>query len=178
MRMKSLAVALALVGMVVPGCHSAQAGDEVHCVNVHEVVLSPGFSIQGSSGSFTVPIVKTMECHGPINGRTPTGVGSYGEEPGRYGTEDPDTCQDGGEGDGVFFASIPTTDGDMELRAPYTFTIGDLTSNPGFVSGEFRGDGVRGTFKVRPVEGDCVTSPVTRVHVDAEFWFLPSFFTR
>jgi hypothetical protein len=176
MRMKSLAVAL--VGMVLPLCRPAQAADEVHCVNVHQVVLSPGLSIQGSTGSFTVATVKTMECHGPMNGRTPTGVGSYGEEPGRYGTQDPDTCQDGGEGDGMFFASIPTADGDVELRAPYTFTFGDLTTNPGFVSGEFKGDGVRGTFKVRPLEGDCVTSPVTRVDVDAEFWFLPSFFAR
>lgn len=178
MRMRSLAVALATVGMVFAGCGPAQAGDEVHCVNAHEVVLSPGLSIQGTSGSFTVPVVKTMECHGPMNGRTPTGVGSYGEEPGRYGTRGPDTCQDGGEGDGVFFASIPTTDGDLELRAPYTFTFGDLTTNPGFVSGEFKGEGVRGAFKIRPLEGDCVTSPVTRVHVNAEFWFLPSFFTR
>jgi len=178
MRMKSLAVALAVGGMVVPGSRPAQARDEVHCVNAHEVLLSPGLSVQASTGSFTAPVVKTMECQGPINGRTPTGVGSYGEEPGRYGTKDPDSCQDGGEGDGVFFASIPTSDGDLELRAPYTFTFGDLTSNPGFVSGEFRGDGVRGTFKIRPLEGDCLTSPVTRVHVNAEFWFLPSFFTR
>ena len=178
MRKTSLAVALAMVGTVVPGGRPAQARDEVHCVNVHEVALSPGLSLRGSSGSFTVEVVKTMDCQGQINGRTPAGVGSYGEEPGRYGTVDPDTCQDGGEGDGVFFASIPTADGDVAIRAPYTFTFGDLTSNPGFVSGEFKGDGVRGTFKVKPVEGDCVTSPITRVHVDAEFWFLPSFFTR
>jgi hypothetical protein len=178
MRMKSLAVALAMVGMLFGGFHPAQAGDEVHCVNVHEVVLSPGLSVQGSVGSFTVPVVKTMECHGPIYGRMPTGVGAYGEEPGRYGTADPDSCQDGGEGDGVFFANIPTADGDLEFRAPYTFTFGDLTTNPGFVSGEFKGDGVRGTFKVKPLEGDCVTSPITRVQATAEFWFLPSFFSR
>ena len=178
MRMKALAVALAMVGMVFPIGRPARAGDEVHCVNVHEVVLTPGLSIHGSAGSFTVPVAKTMECDGPINGRTPTGVGSYGEEPGRYGTDDPDTCQDGGEGHGVFFATIPTADGNEEIRAPYTFTMGDLTSNPGFVSGEFKGDGVRGSFKARPLDGDCVTRPVTRVHVNAEFWFLPSFFRR
>jgi hypothetical protein len=178
MRLKSLVVAVVMLAMVFPFWRPAQAGDEVHCVNVHEVVLSPGLSIQGSAGSITVPIVKTMECQGLMNGRMPTGVGSYGEEPGRYGTQDPDSCQDGGEGDGVFFASIPTADGDLELRAPYTYTFGDLVSNPGFVSGQFKGDGVRGTFKVRPLEGDCVTSPITRVHVDAEFWFVPSFFAR
>jgi hypothetical protein len=63
-------------------------------------------------------------------------------------------------------------------RVPYTFSIGDLTANPGFVSGEFSGDGVRGTFKVTPLEGDCVTSPITRVRVNAEFWFARSFFNR
>jgi hypothetical protein len=178
MRAKSLLLVLVLVGFLAPGARPAQAGDEVHCTNVHEVMLSPGFSVQGSSGSFNVPTVRTMECHGPINGRTPTGVGSYGEEPGRYGTEDPDTCQEGGEGQGVFFASVPTADGDLRLTAPYTFTIGDLTTNPGFVSGEFSGDGVRGTFKVTPVEGDCVTSPITRVRVNAEFFFAESFFSR
>jgi hypothetical protein len=178
MRMKSLLIVLTLAGFTAPGGSPAQAGDEVHCVNAHEVTLSPGFSIRGTSGSFNVATVRTMECQGPINGRMPSGVGSYGEEPGRYGTADPDTCQDGGEGEGVFFATIPTTDGDLELRAPYTFTIGDLTTNPGFVSGEFSGDGVRGTFKVTPLEGDCVTSPITRVRVNAEFWFAPSFFNR
>lgn len=178
MRRNTLLAVLALVGFMAPGSLPAHAADEVHCTNVHEVTLSPGFSIQGSSGSVNVATVRTMECHGPINGRTPTGVGSYGEEPGRYGTEDPDTCQEGGEGDGVFFSTIPTTDGDLQLRAPYTFTIGDLTTNPGFVSGEFSGEGVRGTFKVTPLEGDCVTSPITRVRVNAEFWFAKSFFNR
>ena len=178
MRRKSLLIVLALAGFMTPTSRPAHAGGEVHCVNVHEVTLSPGLSIQGTSGSINVPTVKTMECHGPINGRMPTGVGSYGEEPGRYGTADPDTCQEGGEGEGVFFATIPTTDGDLQLRAPYTFTFGDLATNPGFVSGEFAGDGVRGTFKVAPVEGDCVSGPITRVRVNAEFWFAESFFSR
>ena len=177
MRKTSLLIVLALMALVAPGS-PARAGDEVHCFNAHEVTLSPGVSIQGTSGSINVEAVRTMECEGPINGSMPTGVGWYGEEPGRYGTEDPDTCQQGGEGDGVFFATIPTTDGDLEIRAPYTFTFGDLTTNPGFVSGEFSGDGVRGTFKLSPAEGDCVTGPITRVRVNAEFWFAPSFFNQ
>ena len=178
MRRKSLLIVLLLAGFMTPGSRPALAGDEVHCVNVHEVTLSPGLSVQAGSGSIEVATVKTMECEGPIDGRMPTGVGSYGEEPGRYGTDDPDSCQAGGEGDGVFFATIPTTDGDLELRAPYRFTYGDLTTNPGFVSGEFTGDGVRGTFTITPVEGDCVTSPITRVRADVDFWFAPSFFRR
>ena len=61
---------------------------------------------------------------------------------------------------------------------PLAAALATLSVLAGFVSGEFKGAGVRGTFKIRPLEGDCVTSPVTRVHVNAEFWFLPSFFTR
>ncbi len=177
MRVKSFLIVPALVMLMAPATH-ARAAEEVHCANIHEVTLAPGFSIHGSSGSFGVATVRTMECEGAINGRTPTGVGSYGEKPGRYGTKDPDSCQGGGEGDGVFFANVPTTDGNVELTAPYGFTIGDLTANPGFVSGEFSGEGVRGTFKVTPIEGDCVTSPITRVRVKADFWFAESFFRK
>ena len=176
MRSKELLVVLVLVGFLSPGGHPAYAGEEVHCVNVHELTISPGISVEGTSGSFS-QTSGAMDCEGPFDGRTPTGVGSY-QDSGRYGTEDADTCQDGGEGEGVFSSSVPTTDGDLQLTGPYAFTFGDLTSNPGFVSGEFRGDGVRGIFKITPIEGDCVTSPITRVRVDAEFWFLPSFFAR
>ncbi|MGH8994104.1 MAG: hypothetical protein ACRDZ7_21555 [Acidimicrobiia bacterium] len=177
MRYRSVLVVLALIGVLAPS-GPARAGDEVHCVNTHDVAISPGVSLQGSAGSIDVTPVPTMECDGPVDGRMPTGAGWYGEETGRYGTEDPDSCQAGGEGDGVFFATIPTSEGDLELRAPYNYTFGDMTTNPGYVSGEFRGDGVRGVFKLVPVEGDCVSSPITRVRVNAEFWFAPSFFRR
>jgi hypothetical protein len=175
MRPKSALSALALFGFVIAGS-AAQADDEVHCSNVHELTLSPGLSIQGSTGTFK-EISGRMECQGPINGRTPTGPGSYSDS-GRYGTKDPDTCQEGGEGTGVFSSTIPSKDGGMVLTGAYTFTYGDYTANPGYVSGKFSGDGVRGTFKVRPLEGDCITKPITRVHVDAEFFFAKSFPTR
>jgi len=174
MRMKSYLIVLALVALLAPG-GAARAADEVHCTNVHELTISPGISVRGTSGTFR-DTAGAMTCRGPINGRTPTGAGSY-HDSGHYGTKDPDTCQDGGEGDGVFSSTVPTTDGDLVLTGPYTWTFGDLTSNPGFVSGAFTGDGVRGTFKVTPTEGDCVTG-ITKIHVDAEFWFAPSFFKR
>lgn len=177
MRGRSLLLLLAVVGVLAPG-EPAGAADEVHCVNTHDVTLSPGVSIRDSAGSIDVIPVQTMECDGPMDGRKPTGAGWYGEETGRYGTENPDSCQAGGEGDGVFFATIPTSDGDLELRAPYAYTFGDMTANPGYVSGEFSGEGVRGAFKLVPVEGDCVSGPITRVRVNAEFWFAPSFFRR
>lgn len=175
-RMHSFLIVAVIVGLTAPGSSPARAGDDVHCVSVHDAALSPGLSIEGSSGSAHVS-GGTMDCDGPVNGRTPTGVGTYSEES-RYGTADADTCQDGGEGGGVFEASVPTADGDQPLNAAFTFTYGDLTTNPGFVTGEFTGEGVSGTFKITPLEGDCVTRPITRVRVDAEFFFTASFFSR
>ncbi len=166
---------LALAGIVAPG-PMASADYAVRCSAVQELTLSPGLSLQGSSGTFENTSGR-MECTGPINGRTPTGPGSYADS-GRYGTRDPDTCQDGGEGAGVFSAVIPTADGNMMLTASYTFTYGDVTTNPGYVSGKFSGDRVRGTFRVRPVEGDCITKPITRAHEDLDFYFSQSFPTR
>jgi hypothetical protein len=152
------------------------AADEVHCVSLHEAVIAPGLSIQPSSGTATIR-GGTMECHGPVNGHTPTGIGGY-EEDFRYGTKDPDTCQQGGEGEGVWRAFVPTNAGEQRLDAPFTLTYGDLTSNPGSVTAEFQGEGVHGTASVTPVEGDCVVEPITRVRVKAEFYFAQSFFRR
>jgi hypothetical protein len=84
--------------------------------SVHEPALDPGLSIQPSSGIATIR-GETMQCHGAVNGRLPTGVGTY-EEDFRYGTKDPDTCQEGGEGEGVFRSTIPTNDGVEHLNAP------------------------------------------------------------
>lgn len=174
-RFKGVLGTLTLAGVVLAG-PTATAADEVHCSGVHELTLSPGLSIQPSTGTFKDQFGR-MECHGPINGRSSTGAGSYADS-GRYGTRDPDTCQDGGEGDGVFTSVIPTNDGDVVLTASYTFTYGDFTSNPGYVSGQFSGDGVHGTFKIRPLEGDCITKAVTRAHEELDFYFAKSFPTR
>lgn len=174
MRRESLLLVLVLMGLV--GTSSpARAGDETHCVSVHDGAISPGLSLEPSSGSGD--LAGNMECHGPVNGQMPTGVGTYAEEA-RYGTEDPDTCQDGGEGTGVFVTHIPTASGDQVFTVPFAFTYGDLTTNPGAVTGTFAGDGVHGTFKITPTEGDCVTEPVTKIHVNAHFYFARSFFNR
>jgi len=40
------------------------------------------------------------------------------------------------------------------------------------------GHGFRGTLDITPVDGNCVTEPVTKVRINAEFFFSESFFTE
>jgi len=176
MRRTTSLVSAIVMGSLTFGAPPAHAAGEVHCVSFHEAVIVPGLSIHPSSGTATIR-GGTMECHGAVNGRTPTGIGGY-EEDFRYGTKDPDTCQQGGEGEGVWRAFVPTAGGDQRLDAPFSLTYGDLTSNPGSVTAVFQGEGVHGTAAVTPVEGDCVVKPVTRVRVKADFYFAESFFRR
>lgn len=147
----------------------AGATEGFHCKSIHDVDLSPGLSIRPSSGTVKSQGY-TIECHGRVKGHDPTGPGPYYEE-GRYGIKDPDTCQDGGEGDGVFSFTIPTTDGEQKLTGAFTFTYGDPSTKGGLVHGEFEGDDFRGTLEVTPLRGNCVTEPVTRIRVDADFFF-------
>jgi hypothetical protein len=118
----------------------------------------------------------TIECHGPINGHDPTGPGPYYEEA-RYGTKDPDTCQEGGEVEGFFSFVIPTTGGDQKVNCTaFALTYGEPSTKGGVVAGHFQGEGFRGTVDVTPLEGNCVTDPVTKIRVDANFFFSESFF--
>jgi hypothetical protein len=176
MRRATSLISAVVLGSLAFGAPPVRAADVLHCVSIHDIALSPGLSIQPSSGSITARS-GTMECHGPVNGRTPTGIGNYREDA-RYGTKDPDTCQEGGEAEGVFSSTVPTEGGDQLLEAAFTALYGDLTANPGAVSGQFEGRGVRGTIKATPLEGDCIVRPVTRVRIHADFYFAQSFFQR
>lgn len=154
----------------------AHAGGELHCTSIHDVDISPGLSIRPSSGTVKAVSGSTIECDGPVNGHDPTGPGSYYEDA-RYGTKDPDTCQEGGEVEGVFAFTIPTTGGDQKVSAVFILSYGDLSTRGGVVSGQFQGDGFRGTVDVTPLEGNCVVEPVTKIRVDAHFYFSESFFS-
>ena len=176
-------VALALVPAGV-GAHRAKAdplGDEnekgAHCFIDKDDMLSPGLSLEPSSGTAVTPAPGIIECHGKVNGFAPSGDGQVTEEA-RYGTKDPDTCTSGGEGDGKFVVSIPTSGGVQKFVATFTFTYGEPSTHGGVVAGRVTGDGVHGTFDVTPKEGDCVTRPVTRVHTVDDLRFEESFFAH
>ena len=176
-------VALALVPAAV-GANRAKGdplGDEnekgAHCFIDKDDTLSPGLSLEPSSGTAVTPAPGIIECHGKVNGFAPTGDGQVTEEA-RYGTKDPDTCTSGGEGDGKFVVSIPTSGGVQKFVATFTFTYGEPSTHGGVVAGRITGDGMHGTFDVTPKEGDCVTRPVTRVHTVDDLRFEESFFAH
>jgi hypothetical protein len=176
-----VALALAPAAVGVTRAHGDPLGDEnekgAHCFIDKDDTLSPGLSLQGSSGSVATPGPGIIECHGKINGADPTGDGQVTEEA-RYGTKDPDTCQGGGEGDGKLNISIPTSAGLQTFVATFTFTFGEPSTHGGVVAGRFQGDGIHGTFDATPKQGDCVSKPVTLVHTVDDMHIEESFFTR
>ena len=141
----------------------ARAASGTACTFEDDVVASPGLTTQGSSGSVASEKEGKAACDGPVNGKQPSGPGTYSFK-GRYGTKDPDTCQAGGEGDGVATWVIPTSTGYERVEVKLTYTYGAFKAGAPF-SGEFKGDRMSGTFEVQPTDGDCASKPVTKFHV-------------
>ncbi len=178
-----IAVAVAVLG-VLPGVRALALPlddddtnrKDAECFIDKEDILSPGLSLSASSGTVATPRPGIIECHGKINGAAPTGDGQV-TEAARYGTKDPDTCTSGGEGDGKFDISIPTSAGVQTFSVVFTFTYGEPSTRGGVVAGKFQGKGFHGTFDATPTEGDCVSAPVTRIHTVDEIHFDESFFS-
>jgi hypothetical protein len=120
--------------------------------------LRPGISETPSAGT-AYGREGVQECNGPVLGEQPTGEIGHDFD-GRYGTDGPDTCSRGGEGWGVANHYVPTKNGTKTFRNIFTYKFGGVSG--GIVSGTFEGDYFSGTFSIRPLEGDCVTSPVTK----------------
>lgn len=60
-------------------------------------------------------------------------------------------------------------DGPEHLIGEYAFTGGDPPKKgDGVVSGEFIGEKFSGTFEIMPPEGDCVSTPITRLRAAGE----------
>jgi hypothetical protein len=173
MRKQCLTTALvvALVGGVGVAATPAKSAEPTHCVAEFDVTLSPGLSSSPSSGTYTTDgETGAISCDGPVNGHQPTGIGRRGEH-GTFGVDDPDTCASGGEGTQILSFTIPTAGGDQRVTDRGTFTYGPLEGG-GAYGGSYTGERMRSTFQITPIEGDCVTTPVTRVHVRCEEWFL------
>lgn len=132
-----------------------------------DVIVDPGLSMEPSTGIYHTDGVGTLNCQGPVNGRQPTGLGTLGFE-GRYGTVDPDSCMSGGEATGTDHLTIPTADGLQQITSEYTAVYGKLSNENWVFGGQFTGTRFTGRLRFTLLEGDCVTSPVTKIRVTGE----------
>ena len=157
--------AFTLALLFAPGV-PVQAEQGTRCTFDWEATLSPGLSMTPTTGTHggTGPLT----CHGPVEGQQPTGSGTVTDD-GRYGTKDPDSCASGSEGDGTDTLKIPTAAGIVTVVSKFTYTAGDrVPTKGGMVAGSFTGSRFTGTFELTPLEGDCISKPVTKVRVIGE----------
>jgi hypothetical protein len=145
-----LAVLLATV-LVVPA--GAAASSRAACVANWRDTVSPGVSLSAAAAAFTSHgETGTITCDGSINGHHVTGPGTIGEEGALRGT-----CA-AGSGSARLSLTIPTTAGPARLQIPVEFT---------FVAGLGlrRTDIFPGGFAFAPLQGNCITSPITEVAI-------------
>jgi hypothetical protein len=132
------------------------------CVAREVIRFSPGLWLSrptsGTGGNAGEP--GTAACSGPIEGRRPTGTIRVSHREITYGYIDPDTCL-ASESSGVAVYNFPTVDGTVEVESRLTVTFSPL-GDP-LALGRFTGERLSGLFAFRPLEGDCVTSPLTLV---------------
>jgi hypothetical protein len=163
-----------LVGVPSAGAGSPDSPDpnDTHCLAEFDLTFSPGLSMSPSSGTFTSHgETGTNVCDGTINGHQVTGVGTRGED-GHYGVDGPNTCADpNGEGDFTFSFTQPTTGGPQHVSGTVKLKYGVLQGD-GPLGGTFVGERMYGKFQVTVLEGDCVTAPITRVHLRCDEWVV------
>jgi hypothetical protein len=151
------------------GTVMAETQGKTNCQATGDFEASPGFFRDGNSGTFTTNgETGTVTCDGPVNGKRPTGPGTYGAS-GRYGTPRPADCGQAA-GDYQNSMTIPTADGPQTVKNHGTWSSGAFKSGGAF-SGSFTGDTADGTFEVTPEEGDCFSRPMTRFSL-ALHWTL------
>ena len=152
------AMVLALTPMVgaVPPARATGAGV---CTVTGTITFSAG-SLAATDGVWTIgPAV--ISCQGLFNGYERiigsgsfTGSGTYRAFPDGTGT-----CLRH-VGTGTLNYGFPTSQADIRLVEPNSYTLAG--------AGAFTTPSLRGTFKVAPTDGDCVTKPVTTAIFVAE----------
>lgn len=149
---------LGVQGMVVTSV-PAEAEPSTYCTGTDVIRIRPGLSASApSSGTMQSEGGKgTEECHGPVDGDQPTGTIKVVHSA-MYGYIDPDTC---GALEVKAFAvhSVPTARGEVNRTNHFTASFKPLSD--GVMAGSFKGDQFSGRFTLRPLEGDCITSPLT-----------------
>jgi hypothetical protein len=153
----------ALLPFHIPPAHATADG---HCVAYGELSFSPGLSTTPSSGSGTTGgHTGTTKCDGMINGFRPTGAGIRAEDL-LYGLDGPDTCDSGTDGNYEISFTVPTNGGIQHVTDRGVFQAGGLEN--GIITVKFQGERMHGTVQFVPLEGDCVTAPISRVSFRCE----------
>lgn len=146
-----LTVGLVMMPFVGQVPHAGATGGAV-CSVTATITFSAG-SLVATAGSWAIgPGV--ISCQGLFNGYERiigpgsfTGSGTYKALPDGSGT-----CLRN-VGTGTLDYGFPTSQADIHLVEPSTYTLAG--------AGAFMTPSLRGTFQVAPLDGDCVTRPVT-----------------
>ncbi|MFR9806011.1 hypothetical protein ACL02T_27540 [Pseudonocardia sp. RS010] len=126
-----------------PAC----TGEEVLQVSPGLSALTPGTGRVDNAG-----VLGTETCLGDALGYTATGPIRI-EHHIEYGVDRPSTCTDISM-KGYALHHIPTADGVVTVRNDFVATLG-----------AFQGEKFSGTYGFVPLEGDCVTAPLTKFKV-------------
>jgi hypothetical protein len=134
------------------------------CTGRSEVMrISPGWSSTPTAGTVNTEVDGIENCYGPMDGYQPTGpVRTHHSI--LYGWRDPDTCSTL-EFKGYADHAIPTAKGVVVIRNHFTGNFDP--AKDGVMAASFQGTKFSGRFGMQPLEGDCVTSPLTRMEA---FW--------
>jgi hypothetical protein len=162
-----LALIPALALMAPVGVRRVEAQPPTNCESRFDMVMSPGLWREGNSGTFTTNGESgKVTCDGPVNGKNPTGPGTFGAH-GRYGTDGADSCN---KIEGIYenFMTVPTADGHEKVKNKGDWVAGAFKGGGAF-GGRFTGETGDGTYEAAPKEGDCVTKPMTVISVVARW---------
>jgi len=160
-RLRAALVTAAFFGSWLAAAPAGQAGSSTFCFGRADIVqLTPGWSFKATTGTGSTVVDGTQDCTGPLEGHQPTGpVATHHEFV--YGQRRGSTCTDL-DAKGWLDYAIPTANGVVHIRNNFTATLHPLSDPPGR-SGTYNGDHDDGRFFLRPIEGDCVHSPLTRL---------------
>jgi hypothetical protein len=161
---RRLVVALVTVGFlgsVVVAAPASQAESSTVCVGRGDAFeLRPGLSMAAGSGTGVTVVAGQVQCTGPLDGYQPTGP-ITSRHFFTYGDHRANTCTHF-EARGWVDYYVPTSNGIVVLRN--NFTGGIKLSDPADAM-VIHGDHLTGRAFVQSVEGDCVTTPLTKMEV-------------
>lgn len=164
----------ALVGAVLVAPQAAIADEpDTPCTASVTVALTPGISVQPSSGALKSADAGSLACTGKVNGKEIVGGGTGGAI-GKYGVDAPNSCSKlDGKAAFKIFAELPTKDGTVKWSDDVVGTYAPLQQN-WFFGGTFKGPKSYGTYRITPAgpQHNCVVMPVTSLLIQADAFIV------